>query len=125
MARTLALLCAAGLLLSACTDTAGGGPDDPLQVTDNPVAATPARSPATAQKPAGTVRDGKPPEQMGRTAQLGERTLIARGKAGIEVRRDGKRERMIKGELAGADQVFVVDGHAAVLDRVRSAVFQV
>lgn len=122
MAR-LALLLAATLLLSGCTDD--GSPDDPLQVTNNPVAASPAKSPATTADPAGKVSPGKPPPATGRTAKLGDRTLIARGKAGLEVRRDGKRERMIKGELAGADQVLVADGHVAVLDRVRSALFQV
>ena len=111
--------------LSACDAENSGIPDDPLQVTDNPVAATPARSPETSKKPAGTVRAGKPPEPAHRTAQLDDWTLIARGKEGIEVRRDGKRVKMITNELASADQVFVADGHAAVLDRVRSAIFQV
>src|SRR5690606_42119522 len=85
----------------------------------------PARPPGPRSEPAGQGRPGRPPEAAHRTAQLGAWTLVARGKQGIEVRRDGKRVKMISDDLASADQVFVVDGQAAVLDRLRSAVFQV
>lgn len=129
MARALAALLACSLLLSGCTDD--GSPDDPLQVTDNPVAATPAKSPKTTAKPAGQVLKVEVDEHPldakseARVARVGDRLLIANGKAGIEVRRKGEKERVIRGELAGADQVFAVGGKAVVLDRLRSAVFEV
>jgi hypothetical protein len=125
--RAVASLLVAVLALTGCADGGDGTsmPDDPLQVTDKLVAATPARSPATTTEPAGTVRPGEPLQQAHRTARLGEWTLIARGRDGIEVRRGGKRVKMITDDLASADQVFVADGHAAVLDRLRSALFQV
>lgn len=49
----------AALLLPACTSDSGKG--DPLQVVENPVAATPAPSPKRTAKPAGAVvaADGK------------------------------------------------------------------
>lgn len=126
MVRRAACVLVAMLALGACSSDDGtGAPDDPLQVTGDLTAATPARSPATSTKPAGKVRQGEPPKAAHRTAQLGAWTLVARGKQGIEVRRDGKRVKMISDDLASADQVFVVNGQAAVLDRLRSAVFQV
>lgn len=127
MARAVAALLACALLVSGCSDD--GSPDDPLQVTDNLVAATPAKSPKTTAKPAGKVenpdRTGHVGEKPGRIAKIGRLTLIARGKEGLEIRREGKRERVIRGELASADHVFAVGRKAVVLDRLRSAVFEV
>lgn len=58
--------------------------------------------------------------------RLGSRTLVAlRDKRAIEVIANDKRERTITGELASADQVLVADGKVAVLDRLRSALFEV
>jgi hypothetical protein len=125
VARALGALLACSLLLSGCTDD--GSPDDPLQITDNPVAAKPAKSPKITVKPAGRVvrKTDSPAGLPGRTARVGDRTLIARGKAGLEVLRDGEKERVIRGKLASADQVLAVGGKAVVLDRLRSAVFEV
>lgn len=123
MARAVAALLACALLVSGCSDD--GSPDDPLQVTDNLVAATPAKSPKTTVKPAGKVRNGTRTLEPGRKARIGDHVLNARGDEGLEVITNGDHDRMISGELASADQVFAVGGKAVVLDRLRSAVFEV
>lgn len=142
-------------VLSGCAEDAS--PDDPLQVSDNPVAATPAEAPEAARKPAGRVIDvggeatdvwadggtvsvtlasGKvvavdlsdprakprPTESEPPAVRLGDRELSGKG-AAVEVRRGGKAVKTIRGELASADQVVVSGGNAAVLDRKRSALF--
>jgi DNA-binding beta-propeller fold protein YncE len=58
--RRLVITCLAALVLTSCgTDRAS----DPLQVTDELTAATPASSPPTTTQPAGTVRPS-PPVQL-------------------------------------------------------------
>lgn len=58
--------------------------------------------------------------------KLGTRTLVAlRDKRAIEVTANEEPEKTITGELASADQVLVADGKVAVLDRLRSALFEV
>lgn len=204
--RLAAALLAAAFVATGCTD--GAGPNDPLQVTDNPVAATPARSPEQDGKVPGQVietggavtavaiepksrtmaaafaKGGEdfiafyaldtlekvravevpgPVERLepgvpgylsasipgrGRiaevspedpvagqraskgspvsTAQVDGRTLVAlRDEARIQVLQDEKPTTVIRGEIASADQILVADGRAAVLDRVRSALFMV
>lgn len=58
-------------------------------------------------------------------ARLGERTLVAlRDTASIAVLENDKQVTTISGDIASADQVLVVDGKAVVLDRLRSAIFE-
>lgn len=205
--RALAEFTVCLVLTAACTD--GGPPKDPLQVVNDPVAATPADAPEVTEKPAGTVigtagqvtavvvepetrtivaatEDGDrsyveyyplddleakprrvqvpgPVERLepagggtllgaiptedavvrlapvdtsarrtefkgapASAVRLGNRTLVAlRDKRAIEVVTNEKPEKTITGELASADQVLVADGNVAVLDRLRSALFEV
>lgn len=145
-------------MLAGCSEDAN--PDDPLQVAQNPTAASPAESPAAAKKPTGRVidvggnadalrvedgraliavdgtktvaidlndLDAKPRPVKAAPKEevvLGDRVLTPKGPA-IEVRKDGKLEKTIRGDLASADQIIVAGGKAAVLDRVRSALFDV
>lgn len=204
--RLSVALIAGAFVAAACSE--GGRTQDPLQVTDNPVAAAPAKSPERTGKLPGKVIDvagdvtavafepqsrtiaaafsdgGKhfvtwyaldtldevrtdevpgPVERLepdilghlsasiperGRiavvspedpavgqsafdgspvsTAQFDGRTLVAlRDDAAVRVLRDGSPETVIRGEIASADQILVAGGKAAVLDRVRSALFLV
>ncbi|MQA62125.1 MAG: hypothetical protein GEU86_11615 [Actinophytocola sp.] len=59
-------------------------------------------------------------------ARLGAQTLVAlRDSASVAVLEDGKQVTTISGAIASADQVLVADGQAVVLDRLRSAIFEV
>lgn len=204
--RRLTVLVTAALVLPACTSDSGRG--DPLQVVENPVAATPATSPERAGKPAGTViaAEGKatavavqpdsrllatavtgtdgnivllydldnlraepkrlavpgPVERLapdrgaqfvgtipsedrlvhlsaegvvGETAleggpvsvlDQGERRLVAlRAARAIGVLEYEQRTKTIAGELQSADQLVAAGDHVVVLDRLRSALFEI
>ncbi|WP_157440120.1 YncE family protein [Actinokineospora inagensis] len=196
LAVSAALACA---LVAGCSSD--DQPSDELMVTDNPVAATPARSPAVATPPAGTVlpltdavtalatdpssrtlavatgaqvrlydldalstapRVVTLPGPTGSLTSGGDGVLLAavpgkvvrisvpgggvsesavdgsvvdaaayQGGTLVAVRDrkqvtvlDGDKTRTISGGLLSADQVYSVGSGAAVLDRLRNAVFQ-
>jgi hypothetical protein len=199
----LGLACA--LLLTSCSSSEGQG-SDPMQVVENPVAATPAASPVTTTEPAGRVlsvpvdvtalatddrsrtlvaaltepaelrlydldnlgttprsvplpgpaeqlsvaggavvasvpsagqlvRVALPggevstvdvPGQPAATTQSAGKTLVAvRDRKSIAVLAQGEVTKTISGELYSADRVVTSGGQAVVLDRLRTALFQV
>jgi hypothetical protein len=59
-------------------------------------------------------------------SQSGDRTLVALGnRKAVDVVQDGKSQREISGGLYSADQVLSVGSNAVVLDRLRTALFDV
>ncbi|MGW5049712.1 YncE family protein [Actinokineospora sp. NPDC004072] len=102
--RRLVAAVAVAVLLAGCSNAQ---PQDELMVTTDPVAATPARSPAPAATPAGQVH----PAGAASAAAIAGRTLALATKTGVDLYDLDALDKAPRAvELAGPAETLAVDG---------------
>jgi len=104
------------------------GPATALSVTATGVVASvgSARQVVSVVLPAGTVSSTPVDGVPAGTTQDGDQTLVTlQDRKAVDVVRDGRSQKQISGGLYSADAVLTVGANAVVLDRRRTAVFDV
>lgn len=131
--RTLVLATADGLarydlddLDAAPSTVALPGPADALAVEgDSVVAAVPSKDVLVRVDPSGATTEQQVAGAPAASARRGDGAIVAlRGSKGVAVLDGGSVVSTLSGGLLSADQVYASGSHAAVLDRLRNAVFR-